>query len=107
MTKGRVQSEGRTRDFSGAAAAPAMAQVELYTKPGCCLCNEVKAQIGKLARDHSFEWHEINILERPELRDRFAERIPVVFINGQQAFEYTLDEKEFLKRLRAPAAAPR
>ena len=83
-----------------------MAQVELYSKPGCCLCDEVKAQIGKLARDHAFEWREVNILERPELRDHFAEKIPVVFINGRQAFEYTLDEKEFLKQLRAAAPTP-
>lgn len=102
-----ARPEGRTRDSSHAATVSAMVEVVLYSKPGCCLCEEVKAQIRKLARDHHFEWRELNILEDPDLRDRFAEKVPVVFINGQQAFEYTLDEKEFLKRLRAPAPAPR
>ena len=87
-----------------------MNDVVLYSKPGCCLCDEVKAQIVRLAREHSFSWRELNILEHPELHGRFAEKIPVVFINGRQAFEYTLDEKEFVNRLGAAAApepAPR
>jgi glutaredoxin len=82
-----------------------MNEVVLYSKPGCCLCDEVKAQLRRLARAYKFQWRELNILEDPELRDRFAEKIPVVFIDGQPAFEYTLDEKEFVKRL--GAATPR
>jgi glutaredoxin len=82
-----------------------MIEVVLYSKPGCCLCEEVKAQISRLAAAYNFKWSEQNILDDPRLRETFAERIPVVFINGQPAFEYTLDEKEFARRL--GAAAPR
>lgn len=78
-----------------------MNQVVLYSKPGCCLCDEVKAQIVRLARAYKFQWREQNILDDPELRDHFAEEIPVVFINGEQAFKYTFDEKEFVRRLGA------
>ena len=80
-----------------------MNQVVLYSKPGCCLCDEVKTQIGRLARVYKFQLREQNILDDPELRKRFSEKIPVVFINGEQAFEYTLDEKEFVRRLGAAA----
>jgi len=80
-----------------------MNEVVLYSKPGCYLCDEVKAQIGKLARVYKFNWREQNILDDPELGERFAEKIPVVFINGEWAFEYTIDEKEFVRRLGAAA----
>jgi glutaredoxin len=40
-----------------------MAEVVLYTKPGCCLCDTVKAQLAKLRAAQSFELREVNILE--------------------------------------------
>jgi len=78
----------------------AINNVVLYSKPGCCLCDEVKEQLRKLQRSHPFNWHEINILEDPEVLEKFKDEIPVVFVNGRKAFKYRLDEKKFLKRLR-------
>ena len=77
----------------------AMKQVVLYSKPGCHLCDEVKAQLERLRKTHPFEWREMNILDEPEAFERFKEEIPVVFINGRKAFKYHLDEKQFLRRL--------
>ncbi len=77
-----------------------MKQVVLYSKPGCCLCDEVKAQLKRLQSTHPFEWREMNILEEPDAFERFKEEIPVVFIDGKKAFKVHLNEDEFLKRLR-------
>ncbi len=74
-------------------------EVLVYSKPGCHLCDEVKAQLGKLRQKHSFELREQNIEEDPEVFARYKDEIPVVFINGRKAFKYHLDEKEFLRRL--------
>ena len=74
-------------------------QVVVYSKPGCCLCDELKAQLRRLQRTHRFEWREVNILEDNEAFAQFKEEIPVVFINGRKAFKYRLNEKMFLKRL--------
>jgi hypothetical protein len=41
----------------------------------------------------------LNILEDPEAHQTFKEEIPVVFINGNKAFKFYLDEEKFLKRL--------
>ena len=76
-----------------------MKQVVLYSKPGCCLCDEVKAQLERLQKTHAFEWREMNILDEPEAFERFKEEIPVIFIDGRKAFKYHLDEHEFLRRL--------
>ncbi len=85
-----------------------MAEVILYTKPGCCLCDTVKAQLNKLRTRHPFELREINILEDRDAFANFQEEIPVVFIHGQKAFQYHLDDREFLRRLNsAPEAGER
>jgi glutaredoxin len=76
-----------------------MDEVVVYSKPDCCLCDEVKAQLGRLQKTHAFRWREVNILDDPAAFERFKEEIPVVFINGRKAFKYHLDEKEFLRRL--------
>lgn len=74
-------------------------QVVVYSKPGCCLCDEVKEQLRRLQKQRPFKWSEVNILEDPSAAESFKEQIPVVFVNGQMAFRYHLDEKKFLKLL--------
>ena len=74
-------------------------EVVVYSKPGCHLCDVVKEQLQTLRVSHAFNLREVNILEDPEVRQKFELEIPVVFINGKKAFKYYLDEKEFLRRL--------
>jgi glutaredoxin len=78
-----------------------MREVILFTKPGCCLCETVKAQLGKLRAMQPFELREVNILEDRAAYAKFHEEIPVVFIDGRKAFKYHLDEKAFLTRLKS------
>jgi len=79
-------------------------EVVLYTKPGCCLCDKVKSQLGKLREVHPFELREINILDDAAAFARFEEEIPVVFVRGRKVFKYRLDEKAFLRQLRSRSA---
>jgi glutaredoxin len=81
-----------------------MVEVVLFTKPGCCLCDTVKAQLGELRALQPFELREINILEDSAAYAKFHEEIPVVFIDGRKAFKYHMDEKAFLRRLNSRAA---
>ncbi|MGD0457528.1 MAG: glutaredoxin family protein [Terriglobia bacterium] len=78
-----------------------MNDVVVYSKPGCCLCDEVKENLKRLKASYAFNLREVNILEDPEAHERFKEEIPVVFINGKKAFKYHLDEKQFLKKLQS------
>ena len=81
-----------------------MMEVVLYTKPGCCLCDTVKAQLAKLRARSRLNFREVNILEDGAAFAKFQEEIPVVFINGRKAFKYHLDEKAFLRRLKSRPA---
>ena len=77
-----------------------MVEVVLYSKPGGCLCDDVKAQLVRLRKTAPFDWREVNILEDQEAFGQFKEEIPVVFINGRKAYKFHLDEKDFLRRVK-------
>lgn len=81
-----------------------MREVVLFTKPGCCLCDTVKAQLGRMRAMQPFEFREVNILEDRAAYSQFHEEIPVIFIDGQKAFKYYLNEEAFLRRLNAQPA---
>ena len=77
-----------------------MVDVIVYSKPDCCLCDELKRQLEGLRAKHPFQLQEVNILEDAEAYESFKEQIPVVFMNGKKAFKFRLDEKSFLERLK-------
>jgi glutaredoxin len=68
-------------------------RIEIYTRPGCHLCDEAKA-----VRRIPFALSVINIEADPELEKLYGEQIPVVFINGNKAFKYHVDEAELEKK---------
>jgi glutaredoxin len=78
-----------------------MMEVVVHSKPGCCLCDQVKEKLMRLQASHAFNLREVNILEDPEAHQRFEEEIPGVFINGQKAFKYYMSKKQFLKKLQS------
>ena len=80
-----------------------MAQVTLYTRAGCCLCEEAKRVLAAARRKARFEYQEIDIDGDAELRAMYNEEVPVIAIDGRKAFKYHVDLREFLKRLAARA----
>ena len=57
-----------------------MLTVTLYTKEGCGLCNEVKAELAGLAVDFPHNLQEIDITQDSGLFARYRFAIPVVKI---------------------------
>ena len=70
----------------------------LYTRPGCCLCDEAREVLERVRRRHPFALTERDIEQDDALLRRYLERIPVVEIDGLEAFELFVDEPE-LERL--------
>ena len=70
-------------------------RVVLYTKPGCGLCEEMKAEISKAGCRGLYTLEEVNIESEPELFARYQCEIPVLFINGVEAFRHCLRADEF------------
>jgi len=78
---------------------PDARQVVVYSRKGCHLCEIVKETLSKLQRRGGFSWQEVDVDSDEQLRRRFTDEVPVVFIDGRKAFKYRLDEHEFLRRL--------
>lgn len=76
-------------------------EVVVYSRKGCHLCEIVKESLVKLHRRGGFSWREIDVDSDAEIRRRYTDEVPVVFINGRKAFKYRMDEQEFLRKLSA------
>ncbi len=76
-----------------------MTLVTLYGKPGCCLCDEARTAILEAQAGRAFELHEVDVSADPALERRYGERIPVLAIDGQEAFELHVDPRALADRL--------
>jgi hypothetical protein len=78
-----------------------MREVILYGRDGCCLCDEARETLERLRGRHpdAFVLHERDIEADDALFRRYLERIPVVAIDGVEAFELVVDESELEVRL--------
>ena len=74
-------------------------RVTLYGKPDCCLCDEARAAVEAVRRTHRFELEEVDVSLDPVLQGHYGERIPVVAIDGEEAFELHVDPRALAKRL--------
>jgi glutaredoxin len=73
-------------------------RIEIYSRPGCHLCDEAKEVIERVGCRFPFALTVINIDTDPELQKLYGEQIPVVFINGNKAFKYHVDEVELERK---------
>lgn len=73
------------------------AQVIVYSRPGCHLCDEAKAAIQKAGCDDRFVLEEINIETSRDLLLKYQFDIPVVTVNGSEAFRHRVNPEEFRK----------
>ena len=84
-----------------------MADVVLYSRPGCHLCEEALERIVALHSDgYRFNLHEVDIESSDLLLRRYLERIPVVEVDGIVASELVFDEASVRARLDTVGAWP-
>ena len=63
-----------------------MSPVSLYTRPGCGLCDEMKAELVK----RGYEVYEIDIDLDPELKRKYGFEIPVAVQDGKVLAKHRL-----------------
>ena len=76
-----------------------MSTVTLYSRPGCHLCEEAKVVLERVQATVSFNLHEINIEADDALHVRYLERIPVIALDGEELFDYFVDEEALTRRI--------
>ena len=73
----------------------------IYSRPGCHLCDEMKAIVAQVARTVSLAVEEVDISSDPELERRYGLEIPVLFVEGKKVAKYRIDEAELQRILRS------
>jgi hypothetical protein len=77
---------------------PPGAGVVLLTRPDCHLCEDARIVVGRVTEEFGIGWRELSVAEAPALGERFAEELPVLFIDGVQRDFWSIDEAR-LRRL--------
>jgi glutaredoxin len=76
-----------------------VALVTLYGKPGCHLCDEAREAVERVRARHPFELREVDVSLDPELHREYGERIPVLALNGEELFDFFVEEAVLVERL--------
>ena len=76
-------------------------QVTLYTRAGCCLCDDAKQVIAAARQRADFDYVQIDIDADPDLVRLYGHEVPVITINRRKAFKYKVNIDDLLKKLAA------
>lgn len=79
-----------------AAASPV---VTFYTRRGCHLCEEALGVVEQARRKRGFALEVVDIDGDEGLRTEYDHDVPVIAINGEEAFWHRVKEAELLERL--------
>ena len=76
-----------------------MSTVTVYGKAECHLCDDALAALRRLQAGFPFDLVEVDIATDDALHARYLERIPVVALNGEELYDFFVDEADLLRRL--------
>ena len=76
-----------------------MPLVTLYGKPGCHLCDDAREIVARVRAEHPFELQEVDVSLDPVLLREYGERIPVLELDGEELFEFHVEEAALVQRV--------
>ena len=81
-----------------------MLTVTVYSRPGCHLCDEMKAVVDRVARWVPLTIEIIDISNNPQLEARYGLEIPVLLVNGTKAAKHRVTDDDLRRILTARQA---
>ncbi len=103
----RASTPERPPGYGGGMAKPAsFPDVVLITKADCHLCAEARAAVGRVTAALGISWSEKSVDDDAGLRERFAEEIPVVLVDGVQRDFWKIDEARLTRTLQRVLGQP-
>ena len=87
-------------------------RLTLYTRPGCHLCDDMKAVIRRVRGQAAFELTEVDISRDETLQRRYGRCIPILLADGVEVARTRVGIAELLAILtpgpgRRPAPSPK
>ncbi len=85
-----------------------MTRVTLYSRPGCHLCDEMKAVVRRVGLTVPLALTEIDVSTDAGLEARYGLEIPVLEVDGRRAAKYRISDEDLRKVIagRTAAGAP-
>jgi glutaredoxin len=74
-------------------------RITLYSARGCHLCESARRVLDQVRGESPFELEEVDITDDSELERRYRELIPVVLVDGEQAFTHFVHPDGLRRRL--------
>jgi hypothetical protein len=75
----------------------------LYSKPGCHLCEDLRALLDELQGEYRFAIEEIDITGDANLFSRYRYEIPVLLKDGEEIARGRISDRELVTALKAEA----
>jgi glutaredoxin len=76
-------------------------QVTLFAAAECHLCENARRVLAQVRAELPFEFEDVDITGDIHLEHRYRERIPVVLVDGEEAFTYFVHPDGLRRRLGA------
>ena len=76
-----------------------MREVVLYTRSGCCLCDDAKEALRVARAQVEFTVREVDIESDRDLYEAHKHDIPVIEIDGRRAFKHRVTPQALVARL--------
>ena len=78
----------------------AVTTLTLYSRPGCHLCDDMKAIVDRVAQSVPLTLEVVDISTDAELEALYGLEIPVLLVNGKKAAKYRVTETEPTRMLK-------
>ena len=85
------------RSQPGRSAQPL--ELVLYTRDGCHLCDDMKAEIARAGLPECCALREVDVDSDPALARRYGESVPVLEIAGRPAFKVRLSREDLRRKI--------
>ena len=74
-----------------------MTHLTIYSRPGCHLCDEMKAVVHRVSVSIPLSLDEVDISGDAELERLYGLEIPVLMIEGKKVAKYRIGESELVR----------
>jgi glutaredoxin len=76
-------------------------RVTVVTRVGCHLCTDAETTVARLAAELGFSWNTVDVDGSRELQDAYADRVPVILVDGREHGYWRVEEARLRRALGA------
>lgn len=84
----------------GRSASDLPGGVVLLGRDGCHLCEEAQVVVAAVCGESGTAWSQVRLEDRPDLTDEYADKVPVLFLDGRELSYWRVAPADLHRALR-------